>query len=321
MKKLLLSLSVLLMLGLPELSAQLINADFETWTSDQLVQSAYDPNAGIGSTGWWDLNPLNSALLGGSPVTVFRDSAQPYQGKYCAKIVSQTMTATSYSTIKKYDPSFNFPQTNGLIFTATITQSFKVTTGIPVTSSWPSFSFYYKYYPNGSDTCSCTIAMYHWNSVTKKSDLIGGGIWKSGVGNSAWTSATVNIAYDSSSVADTAVIVFSAASLYSNPKVNDSMMIDQANYVASIGNINAPHDNVNLYPNPAQTEVNLVVSGQYQANRVEVYDITGKLVGIYSMNNNSLTINTQSYTSGIYLYKLLDNTGVQLNIGKFSVVK
>lgn len=321
MKKLLLSISALVILGLPKISAQILNPGFETWSHDLLVSGANDPNSGIGSTGWWDLNALNSPLFGSSPITVYKDSLNPFQGKYCAKIVSQTMTTKSYDTIKHFDPSFNYPQTNGLIFAANISLSFKVTTGIPVNNNWQSFSFFYKYYPNGIDTCSCTIAMYHWDAVGKQRVLIGGGVWKTAASTgSTWTPATVAIVYGTSLNADTAVIVFSAASLYSNPKVNDSMMIDSGS-VLGIGNIAAHHDNVNLYPNPAQNQINLAVTGEFQAAKVEVYDITGKAIGTYSMNNNTMTINTQAYPNGIYFYRLLDNTGAQLNVGKFSVVK
>ncbi|HTB32396.1 MAG TPA: T9SS type A sorting domain-containing protein, partial [Bacteroidia bacterium] len=169
-----------------------------------------------------------------------------------------------------------------------------------------------------------TIGIYHWNSVTNQRDLIGGGIWKSGAAATSWTPASVTIFYDSaSSKADTAFVIFSAASLYSNPKVNDSLMIDSSSYVMATGidNLSAHSDNVNLYPNPASNQVSLAATGQFQAGLVEVYDITGKLVSAYSMHNNFLTINTQQYTTGIYFYKMYDNTGVELNVGKFSVVK
>ena len=88
-----------------------------------------------------------------------------------------------------------------------------------------------------------------------------------------------------------------------------------------INDVSAQRDNVTIYPNPANDAINLTVTGQFQANRVEVYDITGKAIGTYSINNNFLTINTQSYSSGLYLYKLFDKNGTQLNMGKFSVTR
>jgi hypothetical protein len=165
--------------------------------------------------------------------------------------------------------------------------------------------------------------MFHWDTNTKTRTLIGGGHWGDTAKQKTWTSKTVQITYTNTQVnPDTVLIVFSACAIdtLNKPKQFDTLDVDNSS-VTGIGSIDAPHDNVNLYPNPAQAEINLTTTGHYQANRVEVYDITGKTVGTYIINNNFLTINTQSYNSGIYLYKLLDNTGTQLNVGKFSVVK
>jgi hypothetical protein len=118
------------------------------------------------------------------------------------------------------------------------------------------------------------------------------------------------------------LIQYSACSLYSkgHPKPGDTLDVDNGT-VTGIGNIAEEHDNVNLYPNPANAEINLSVTGQYRAANVEVYDITGRTIGTYPVRNNFLTINTQSFNSGLYIYKLLDASGNQLNVGKFSVVK
>jgi len=329
MKKLLLSLSVLAILGLPKISAQIIiNSDFETWTTNALASSAKDPNGGFGTAGWWDFNIFNSSILGSSPITVFQDSThpRPESGNYCAKIISQTMSSNSWGYLTGY--GFTYPQTNGFILTGYINFSFPnvyVKQGIPCTNELSSFSFYYRYIPAvGGDTCSCTVAMYHFNSVTKKRDLVGGGYWSNHATVSAWTQATVNINYvhDSTSV-DTMVILFSAATLkaVNNPKVGDTMNIDYSSVVLGINDVSAQRDNVTIYPNPANDAINLTITGQFQANRVEVYDITGKAIGTYTINNNFLIINTQSYSGGLYLYKLLDKDGAELNTGKFSVTR
>ena len=90
---------------------------------------------------------------------------------------------------------------------------------------------------------------------------------------------------------------------------------------AGINRYSAPTNSVVLYPNPANTEVNISVSGNCTAANLEIYDITGRSVGAYSLRNNFLTINTQSFTSGLYIYKLFDGSGNQLNVGKFNIVK
>lgn len=323
---------MLILLGLPKLSAQLINAGFETWTpNSNNAGSAPDPNSGNGYSGWWDFNIASNSLVGKGPVTVFEGTTNPspQSGSHYAAIISDTMSKTAYSFLQTYQ--FPYARTNGLLYTGydSIVINFPPTvvfkTGIPVRGGKVnSFSFYYRYVPNGMDSCSCTIAMYYWDPNTQKRTLIGGGSWGDTARQRSWSAVTVPITYSNSLVnPDTVLIVFSACALSAanNPKQYDTLDIDNSSEVLGTGSINAPHDNVNLYPNPAQTEINLAVSGHYQASYVEVYDITGRAIGTYSMKNNFLTINTQSYNSGLYLYKLLDNTGTQLNVGKFSVVK
>ena len=330
MKKLLLSLFALLVLGLPKVSAQLINADFETWNPNpNNLHNAPDPNTGEGTSGWWDFNVVSNPFVGSSPFTVLEGDTNPLpeSGKHYAVVVSDTMSRTSYDFMKRY--GFPYARTNGLLFTGyenviLTPPSATLKTGIPITGGeLNSFSFYYRYIPHGSDSCSCSISMFYWDPNLKKRTLIGTGLWGDTARQKNWTSVTIPISYTNTQVnPDTVLIVFSACAIDSlnKPKQFDTLDVDNSS-VTGIGGIDAPHDNVNLYPNPAQTEINLSVTGNYQALYVEVYDITGRAIGSYSMKSNFLSINTQSYGNGEYVYKLLDNAGIQLNVGKFSVVK
>ncbi len=326
-KKVLLSLAALVLLGLPKLSAQIINPNFETWTPDYLVGApVMDPNSGMGTSGWWDFNFFNSSFLGSSPVTAFQDSVSPSpkSGRYCAKIISKAMYKQDWDTLKYY--GLSLPDTNGMIFTAfyAARTNIVVKTGIPCTKKLTSLSFWYRYIPNGVDTASCSVAMYHFNTTTNTRELIGGGIWKVDSAVTNWTSATIPVVYDSLNLMpDTVLVIFSASSLYSQPHLNDTMNIDSVTTteLAGIDNLNSQNTKVNVYPNPANEQISLAVAGQIQAVRVEVYDITGKLVASYSVHNNFLTINTQLYHSGLYIYKMFDESGTQINVGKFSMIK
>ncbi len=327
MKKVLLSAFAMVVLGLPKLSAQIINPNFETWTPDYLAGApVMDPNTGMGHSGWWDFNFFNYSLLGNSPVTVFQDSVNPtpISGKFCAKIISEPMYKQDWDTLKQF--GFNIPDTNGIIFTAFYSARSRITVknGIPCTTKISSLSFWYRYVPNGSDTCSCSIGMYHFDTATKQRELIGGGFWNNYTAKTNWTSATVPIIYDSANLKpDTIVIMYSACSLYSHPKAGDTMNIDSVTTGLPLGieNLSQQNSHVNVYPNPANTQINLAVTSQLSVGKVEVYDLTGKLMGSYAMHNNLLTINTQQYNTGIYFYKIYDHSGEQMNVGKFSVIK
>ncbi len=327
MKKLLLSLVLLVIIGLPKLSAQIINPNFEIWSPDYLVGSpVMDPNEGLGTSGWWDFNFFRDPALGSSPVTVFQDSVNPSpkSGRYCAKIISAPMNKQDWDTLKLF--GLDFPDTNGIIYTAFYNARtyIIVKNGIPCSNKLLTFSFWYRYIPNGSDTCSCSVGMYHYDTATKQRELIGGGIWKIDSTVTNWTPVTIPIIYDSANLMpDTVVVLFSACSLYSHPKVNDTMNIDSVTTIMATGinNITTENVRVNIYPNPANNQVSLAVTSQIPTSHVEVYDIAGKFMGSYAMHNNLLTINTQSFNTGLYLYKMYDTMGAQLNVGKFSVVK
>lgn len=328
MKKILLSLSALVILALPKASAQIINPGFETWSVDAIASSTNDPNSGIGNSGWWDFNFTNYVLFGSSPATVFKGTGNPppENGSAYAEIVSNVMSSTTYGDLHPY--GFNYPDTNGLLFTAYINV---VGTNLTYKRGEPfsggrlnKYSFYYRYIPvggSGGDTATCGVVMY------KAGAVIGAGLWECYTTTTAWTPATVTITYTGLGNPDTILIQYNACSNYHNhghtgngPKPGDTLDIDNAT-ITGIDNVSEQLDKVNLYPNPANTQINLAVTGQFNATRVEIYDMTGRQMGTYSMNNNFLTINTQSYKSGMYFYKLLDNTGAQLNVGKFSIVK
>lgn len=332
MKKILLSLSALAVLGLSHSQAQITNANFETWHSDYVATNTNDPNNGNGSNGWWDFNFDNESLLfGGSPVTVYEGTSNPSpeDSSHYAIIVSQTMSSKTYNLISSY----GLPQTNGIIFAGYVNivpsnypnNYFTIKVGTPCTSKLGTLSFWYRYIPNGVDTCSCAVVFTHFNKTTNKSYPIGGGYWSNSAIQKNWTKATVNLTYDSSSMPDTITVQFSACAFkaVNNPKAGDTMDIDNVTTTQYLGidNLNGYHDNVSIYPNPAQSFINLSVVGSYQASRIEVYDITGRAMGTYSISHNFLTINTQLYPNGLYFYKLLDDSGNGLNIGKFSIAK
>ena len=54
---------------------------------------------------------------------------------------------------------------------------------------------------------------------------------------------------------------------------------------------------------------------------MEVLDITGRRVGLYSMIGNALTIETSSFSSGMYIYNVLNDKQEVINRGKFEVTK
>ena len=89
-------------------------------------------------------------------------------------------------------------------------------------------------------------------------------------------------------------------------------------HIAGINDIVAP-SNISIFPNPATNNISFTSS--VNADFVEVSDVTGRKVGTYSMIGNSLTIETSSFSSGMYIYNVLNDKKEVINRGKFEVTK
>ena len=63
---------------------------------------------------------------------------------------------------------------------------------------------------------------------------------------------------------------------------------------------------INIYPNPANTQV---VISCANAKAMEIVDYLGKVIFTKNSTNLQTTINVQGWAKGIYLVKILLNTG------------
>lgn len=317
MKKLLLSLSAIAFLALPSVKAQYINPDFETW-SHTVGPPAYDDPSTTPLTGdgWQELNFSSAALLGASPLSVFKDSTgmaiTPFHGKYCAEIKTVALSTATDALVGSHLPN----DTLGVLFTGTINVALqKIAEKIPFNLPVVTYNFYYQYYPVGGDTAFCTVIYTrHDSTIAIGKTAIAGAV-------TTWSAGSVTMITLKTGLPDSIGIMFSASSfIHTHPHPGSELYVDDATNTG-IPSIFGSSDNVTVYPNPAKNQVTISISGNILATHVEVYDMTGKAMGIYAMHNNLLTVNTQTFNSGVYFYRLLDNTGTQLKTGKFSVVK
>jgi len=67
----------------------------------------------------------------------------------------------------------------------------------------------------------------------------------------------------------------------------------------------------NLYPNPASHVVNIDNSGNMTVNKVDIYDVTGKLINTQKFGNEpEIQLNVETLTTGTYLLHLHTNEGI-----------
>lgn len=94
------------------------------------------------------------------------------------------------------------------------------------------------------------------------------------------------------------------------------------NCTTGINTIESPNLTVNLYPNPNNGKFNIEVSSQWpyiSENRVEVYNMLGEKIYSRSAQADDNLINLGTKSSGIYLYRIINQQGNLLASGKFII--
>jgi len=75
-----------------------------------------------------------------------------------------------------------------------------------------------------------------------------------------------------------------------------------------------------VYPNPASTQVNIVLSAGNKTGTIRVFDIAGRQIESQEVKDGKVELNTTSYNNGIYLYRIADMNGNVITQGKFDIL-
>ncbi|MGP8216382.1 MAG: T9SS type A sorting domain-containing protein [Bacteroidia bacterium] len=313
--------------GRDGLHAQVINPDFSTWSADILAPSANNPNAGNGTTGWDTYNFLNNASVGGSPISVLRCDTAYTGSTYSARIQTVVYTPTSYSLyVKDWGIPFIghvYSDTLGLLWTGTTTVDIANPSGstfipgFPFTQKISQLTFYYQYKPNGVDSAECRV------ELRNASTPLAGGLVKISAASSVWQQAVVPISYVNTILTpDTLWIIFSSSSFDSKPMPGSILWIDNVGVTPlGIEPVMAADGSITVYPDPACNTVNFNIAGINNAATLSIFDITGEKINSFAVHNCLNIINTETFSNGIYFYRMYDNTGGIIKTGKFSVIR
>ena len=75
---------------------------------------------------------------------------------------------------------------------------------------------------------------------------------------------------------------------------------------------------IDLYPNPATSSVNVIFDESLDVKTVAVYNIIGKMMSLYRVNGNSANISLENMNSGIYFLRLMKGQGDVVSTRKFT---
>lgn len=80
------------------------------------------------------------------------------------------------------------------------------------------------------------------------------------------------------------------------------------------------NDDVVLYPNPSQGEINISVLN-HSAASLEVYNMLGRKTETILLNNISVSHSFEAYAKGLYSFRVLGKNGEPISSGKFIIEK
>jgi hypothetical protein len=310
--------------SMPKDNIAIPNGGMENWYNVPVNATLNYDDLGTGPTDNW-ISTLNSLAMipplayGPGPVTVFK-TTDKYAGTYAAKSVSANFPL---GPVTVFIP--------GMIGTAVMeTTGVRAILGKPCPDCKPShFKGYYKFEPVNGDSCTAVILVSKWNTTSKKRDTIGYGKMVQRTAVSSYTEFDIPVTYTGQGVVDTmTLLVVSSAGfnvvnfMGSTGQVGSTMYVDNLtlDYPSGIQQVLMPEVSVTAYPNPASDILHIDLSKQVKDGSLEVYNVTGKLVGTYGVSQTENTIPVYSMPDGTYYFRLVSGKEL-VNTGSFMIKK
>lgn len=324
MKKIILSSALLL--AAVAIKAQAPTFNFQTWSS--AFSEPQEPK------GWITENILASPLLATfgavpnpnpNPTSVFKDSLGNAHTGYSMKIT----TVHIQSNPLPGTPPSGLPDTVGIAMTGSVgfvNGSLSLKTGFPMVGRPQNLTFWYKSSPMTGDTCGASVQL--WKSVSGVRKMVATGEFRTGATVGTMTQATVTLNYDPIEGwrwSDSASITFGSSYRVGlqHPKIGSTLWVDDlvwgTDLITGISESAAAMPQVSVYPNPATTLVNFETAAAANAEKVCLYDLTGKMVSSELFDNNKARINTSSLSNGLYIYTVTDRDKRVISTQKLNV--
>lgn len=286
---------------------------FENWVD------AAPPFATVDDpSGWASLNALTVL---GTDTSVFKVTIGPAAGAASAKI----------KTVKVVGAAIPNPYAPGDLDTAGLLVIGKINISPPgikygYNYNWRSaiLTFQSKYTPMAGDSAFVLATLTKWNGTSR--DTIASGKYATGQSTTSYSLRTINLNFDPAfaTVIPDSQQIFISSSVYNHDgaKIGSTFYVDDFAWSGynSTDEINDPVNSVIVYPNPSTNNINIVASS-IDAATIRITDITGRLIGNYSMTDNEVNIQTSTFASGIYIYSVLDQKKNVINRGRFEITK
>ena len=282
MKKLLLLIAIVFYFNA---NAQIPNAGFENWTA---VGSYVNP------TGWDNLNAMEAAM--GSTLTCVKGTPGNPGASYI-KLVSKTISMMGVM------PGI---ATCGVLNTS----SYQAVSGFAFTQRPQSLTGSWQHMVYNTDTGYVAVYLTKWNSAMAMRDTIAMVVQKYSDMIMMWTPFSIDLMYMSGATPDSAIITL-AASGY-NPVVNSYLYVDNLAFAGSVAGINqfrVRNSEFRIYPNPANSVINVELGVMNETTEVQVLNTLGEVV-IHnsSLKTHNLVLDLGNLPNGVYFIKSTQGT-------------
>ncbi len=279
------------------------NGGFENWHTEFSYE---DPD------GWQTYNFLTN-LNPPNDLSAFKAiGIDKHSGNYALKI-------STIHVINNPLPT-QIRDTAGGTFTGKLSYSpFSFTVGFSYTARPEKLEFWSKYTPVGNDTAAVIVALFKRNGSIR--DTIAQGILPINA-ISTYSLFQLPLTYTSSAFPDSAAIGFFSS--YADIKrVGSTLFLDDIAFTGWVGideSLSCESEKIHVFPNPAKDNVS-ITADIYEADNASLFNVSGKLIGVYKIIDHTVSINTTALANGIYLYKISDKKDKILQSGKFNIVK
>ena len=130
----------------------------------------------------------------------------------------------------------------------------------------------------------------------------------------------INLSPTSGTPATTTGTYYATVKLYNAANTSDSVYTTFAVSWGATGvpSVGKSGEDVLLYPNPANNEINLVYDATADVKTIAVYNIIGKVMAVYRVQGNSANLNLENVPAGIYFARLVNSQGEVVVTRKFT---
>lgn len=264
------------------------NSGMETWTTGSFSNPDF-----------WDTPNQETTAIPFVGSAVVTKSSGAHSGSWCAKLESKNFILFSVPGLMTL-ANFNVN---------TSTMEFSLTGGTPFTGRPEKFTGYYKYSPQGGDTCAIGAIFYKHNPGGWQ-DTIGIAFFLESNTVSSWTKFEAYVDWFTSEDPDTMNILASTA-MGLETTAGSTLYIDDLEFDYSTGVTQAIfQDDAGIYYNGV-TQTLVVSSAQSATGDLAIYNAAGSLIfSQYLSGTGDHEIRLGKMNPGIYLVRFNSNNEV-----------